>query len=452
MAQSTLEFANGSGPTTNGSTITNQVITFQNNATNPTTNTFVPFIPTTTATFSISNQQYILPTGQNANHGDLSFGGTINASGQTIVPFALTSNMNTVGGASNGNFSASQSNIGTGISVSSNYAVEVFNSAMGLYNASLSTSGRYYIADLTITFNNSINNPVLHLVGLGGSYSIGSPTLGLTSELELQTSGVTLSKLSGSTELNVTSTKILNSDNHPTATTGSGAASGSVLVTGNNITSLVFKIYLRGDGGLSAWSTSSAHVGDAFMIGVSALSTAVTLPVTISDFTAAAVAGTTSLQWTTTLEENSDHFDIQHSIDGKSWESIGEVNAAGNSSTLKDYGFVHSSPASGNNYYRLLEVDLDGRSAYSVIRGVSFSTKVKLTCYPNPTVNSVTIVSDANNLQSVALMSIDGKTLQVNPHFVSGGSFDLSRYPRGMYLLAIRDTEGNAEVAKIQKN
>jgi hypothetical protein len=308
------------------------------------------------------------------------------------------------------------------------------------------------MADLTITFNNSINNPVLHLVGLGGSYSIGSPTLGLTSELELQTSGVTLSKLSGSSELNVTSTKILNSDSHPTATTGSGAASGSVLVTGNNITSLVFKIYLRGDGGLSAWSTSSAHVGDAFLIGVSALSTAVTLPVTISDFTAAAVAGTTSLQWTTTLEENSDHFDIQHSTDGKSWESIGEVKAAGNSTTLKDYGFVHSSPASGQSYYRLLEVDLDGRSVYSAIREVTFSAKVKLTCYPNPTINSVTIVCDANNLRSVALMSIDGKTLQVNPHFVSGGSFDLSRYPRGMYLLAIRDAEGNAEVAKIQKN
>ena len=67
FAQPAMEFAAGSGPTSNGSVITNQVITFKNNALNPVTGTYTPLVPTTTATFSISNQQYVLPVTQNPN-------------------------------------------------------------------------------------------------------------------------------------------------------------------------------------------------------------------------------------------------------------------------------------------------------------------------------------------------------------------------------------------------
>ncbi|HTR31770.1 MAG TPA: hypothetical protein VMH27_21000, partial [Puia sp.] len=73
FAQPAIEFANGSGPAGNGSVITNQVITFQNNALNPVTGTYTPLVPTTTATFAISNQQYVLPTTQNPNQADVSF-------------------------------------------------------------------------------------------------------------------------------------------------------------------------------------------------------------------------------------------------------------------------------------------------------------------------------------------------------------------------------------------
>jgi hypothetical protein len=82
-AQPTLELANGSGPTISGSTIANQVITFQENVNNPSDNVFTPYTtPTMTATFSLSNQQYTLPTSQSPNQASVSFGGYINASQQ----------------------------------------------------------------------------------------------------------------------------------------------------------------------------------------------------------------------------------------------------------------------------------------------------------------------------------------------------------------------------------
>lgn len=455
IAQSTIEFSSASGPSTSGSTTANQVITFQNNANNPSGNTFTAFVPTTKATFSISNQQYILPTSQNSNKADVSFGGTISPNDQSINSNNQFTNMGAIGSASNSNFtsSATEGTTGTGLSTSSNYGVEIFTSAMGLYNAGVSTSGRYYMADLTISFDHAITNPVIHVAGLGGTFGPGGfSVLGLTSELELQTSGVTLSKLSGSGELSVTSTKILNNDNHPGSTTGSGAASGSILATGNKITSLTFKIYMRGDGVVSTWSNSTQHTGDAFIVSVTALSTQVTLPVTISSFTARAEAHTTQLDWTTALEQNSGHFIVEYSRDGQSWETIGQVQAAGNSSIVKEYTFTHLSPVTGNNYYRLQEVDLDGKASYSSVREVSFAQPSTFSCFPNPTVDRVTVITGITNTVSVALMTLDGKAIQIVPQFTSGGSFDLSRYPSGMYLLVIRHQDGRTETLKVQKN
>jgi hypothetical protein len=263
-----LEFTSGAGnPAGNGPVLTNQVITFQNNTNNPSGNTFAAYTPALTATFSFSNQQYTLPTAQISTGKGLSFGATLNASGTTAAASPLFDQMNSISSPSNSNFTSSTAvTTGTGIDISANRAVEIFTSARALYNANASTSGRFYFGDLTITFNQAVTNPVLHLVGLGGFYS----NLGFTTELELQTAGIVLSKLSGSTELTISSgTKILNSAANPNSPTGAGAASGSVLASGSGITSLTFKLYMRGDGDENIWGSSNQHTGDVWLIGVS---------------------------------------------------------------------------------------------------------------------------------------------------------------------------------------
>jgi len=455
-AQATIEFANGSGPSASGPSTASQVITFQNNLLNPSNSSFTPYVPTLTATFSISNQQYTLPVGQSASGADVIFGGTVNGGGQSMGTFNLFSAMNGISSATNGNFSASGAagTAGTGISTSSNYAVGIFNSAMGLYNAGLSTSGSHYMANITITFNKPITNPVLQIVGLGGTFGPGGPTaLGLTSALTLTTPGVTLSKLSGSSELTVTSTQISNNAAHPTATTGSGAASGSILATGSGITSLSFKLYLSSDAALSSWSNASQHTGDAFLMGVSALSTSVTLPITLTSFNARAENATSLLNWSTAREEQTAHFDIQQRTGSTQWEKIGEVQAAGNSSQAENYQFVDKNPAAGTNYYRIVEYDLDGTPTYSQIAIVLFAehTATTITVFPNPAVNQVAITTGDGSQRSVQLFSFSGALLINAPAYSSGQIIDISRYPKGMYVLVLRDQNGQTETRKIEK-
>jgi hypothetical protein len=446
-----LEFAPGSGPTSFGSTTTSQVITFQENTANPTAWSFTPYsAPTTTATFSLSNQQYTLPASQNPNGADVSFGATNNNSTQLITAAKIFPQMDAISSPVANDFTstnyAGQAN--EGMSMTQNYGISIFNSVMGLYNSNAATNGEFYMANLTITFNTPVTDPVIHIVGIGGF----AGNEGFSSELTLTTTGVTLSALSGSTGFLVSGDQILNSYTTYNATTGSGAASGSVLVTGTNITTLTFKIYMKGDGHGTAWSTSSEHAGDEFLVGISLPLTELVLPVTFSAFAAQAQGNTALLNWTTSMEENSSYFNVQASKDGTSWSSIGEVKAVGNSSTPENYSFTDNGAASGNNYYRVVEVSLDSTEIYSVIRQLTFGQHTVLTYYPNPVKNQVTIITSATSPQSVRVISVDGRLLQENSAFVSGGSIDLSRYAAGVYFLAIRNTTGETEVVKILKD
>ena len=450
FAQPAYEFANGSGPTTSGSSVADQVITFQSNALNPAAGTYTPLSPTVTATFAVSNQQYILPANQNPNGGSISFGAGNTNTSEMISSAPIFDAMNYVSGAPASDFSSTQDNVGTGISMADNYAVEVFTSAMGLYNANLSTAGTYYMANLTITFNVPLTNPIIHIVGLGGT----SGALGFTTTLTLQTAGLTMTELSGSTEFSVAGggTQIINTASAPTATTGAGAASGSVMINGSSVTSLTFEINFHGDGKTPTWSTSREHVGDAWMIAVSGLNTLITLPIGTTAFTAQPQQHTVDLQWATAAQQNSRSFTVERSKDGSNWTSIGQVTATANNPDPTEYNYVDRQPLTGANYYRLQEFDDDGSSIYSPVRNVNFAgTAITTSWYPNPTHDRLTI-STNSNLRSITLTTLDGQTLQSFEGFASGQSIDMSRYPFGIYFLVIRTTDGQSQVAKIERN
>lgn len=96
------------------------------------------------------------------------------------------------------------------------------------------------------------------------------------------------------------------------------------------------------------------------------------------------------LEWNTVGEENTRDFVVEHSGNGKDWNTIGTVSAAGNSSAMLAYSFTHLNPIPGNNYYRLLQRDLDHRSEYSKIVLVKYTIPTNpLVLYPNPAINGV---------------------------------------------------------------
>lgn len=287
-----LEMAAGAGnptSTANGPVLTT-AINFQNNSNNPSGNTFAAHSPTLTATYTISNSQYAtsVPGGSVMNIG--------HNAGAAAPIFDL---MNSQGGATDAHFTSAGADIGTGITAGTNRAVRMFIMTYPLRVAGRAPSGTYQMADVTITFNRAVNNPIIHLGALGGT----STTLGFTGRFELFNSNVplanlSLTRLSGNdvTGFQVAGLAIFNGST-TIAGTGSGSGSGSVRINGTGITSLTFRVFVRGDGRANSTSASWAGsntdttVGEAFTMGFSLLESDIQLTKTISN-QAAPVGGT----------------------------------------------------------------------------------------------------------------------------------------------------------------
>ena len=113
------------------------------------------------------------------------------------------------------------------------------------------------------------------------------------------------------------------------------------------------------------------------------------------------------LNWVTSLEINSDYFDIERSENGKNWEKIGNVNATENSNVDVAYEFFDNTlPLNRSKdqifYYRLRLTDLDGAFKYSDVRGINFGRLPlgPITIYPNPTTEQVNVDLSNVNMES----------------------------------------------------
>lgn len=143
------------------------------------------------------------------------------------------------------------------------------------------------------------------------------------------------------------------------------------------------------DGSPSGTATSFSYTGYTGSFSpFSVMDGGSTLPVSWLGFTAQKQNNTSLLKWSTATEQNSDKFIVQHSSNGASWNVIGIKAAAGNSSSIKEYSFVHTSPVAGMNYYRLVQSDKDGKESYSHVISVNFDMAAKqVMIYPNPVTN-----------------------------------------------------------------
>lgn len=159
------------------------------------------------------------------------------------------------------------------------------------------------------------------------------------------------------------------------------------------------------------------------------------LPVHWDKFTARNANGSALMQWNTLQESNTRSFDVQHSTDGQNWSTIGVVSAAGESAVEKHYEYLHTSPAEGVNYYRLLQADLDNHLYYSAV--VVFS---KRSAGDGVTILN-TLVTDGQLKMQVAvpsvvsLYTIDGKLLERRRLAAGLQTFFMAKHGAGVYLV-----------------
>jgi Zn-dependent metalloprotease len=118
-----------------------------------------------------------------------------------------------------------------------------------------------------------------------------------------------------------------------------------------------------------------------------------TVPVEISSFSGFQFGNTHILEWATASEINNAYFDIERSGNNLNFTSIGKVTGHGTTKTSTSYTFTDVDPDSGINYYRLQQVDIDGKSSISPVISIqNYTDNIKIS--PNPAADQLFIFSD----------------------------------------------------------
>ena len=173
------------------------------------------------------------------------------------------------------------------------------------------------------------------------------------------------------------------------------------------------------------------------------------LPVKFTSFTAVKKSADAVLSWTVVNETASvDHYEIERSVDGTIFNKINSFAKAVNLSNGNVYNYtdqnIAAAKSNGTIYYRIKQVDVDGRFVYSEIRSVKTSDKSSFVAvYPNPVENTTSIEVNAPTAVVItfSLMGNDGKILQTNSIQAVKGinikTIAMNSYPSGSYLLKV---------------
>jgi hypothetical protein len=159
------------------------------------------------------------------------------------------------------------------------------------------------------------------------------------------------------------------------------------------------------------------------------------LPVELVEFGAMKSGKSIVLNWMTASEVNNSGFDIERSIDGRSWKVIGFANGVGNVAEVQNYNFIDDQPFGGINYYRLKQIDYDGKYDYSPIVAVRNSNDIKHNVGPNPFNDFLTFTTNvAYSDQSIAsIFNNQGSLIKEFGNL--NGAVDTNDIPPGIYFI-----------------
>lgn len=221
---------------------------------------------------------------------------------------------------------------------------------------------------------------------------------------------------------------------------------GQQICVGGNVSSLLTTVTFTD-------ASSDTDVPETCMTLGSNFASCTLLPIEFLDFSAKKSEGISLLDWTTSYEMNSDFFEVQRAGDNKEFSTIGKVKSTGNTSTVSAYRFKDEAPLDGKNFYRIKQVDFDGRFMYSPVRSLLFNDEAfAFRVWPNP-VSSFLYIR-LQNFQAdegeIKLINAGGQVV-LSQSFKSDlldAKLDISSFQPGLYSLVV-ETANDTHMERI---
>jgi hypothetical protein len=184
--------------------------------------------------------------------------------------------------------------------------------------------------------------------------------------------------------------------------------------------------------------------------------TSAPLPVELLLFTGTPHENFNLLEWMTATEKDNDFFTLEKSFDGISFETVGTIKGAGNSSVQQNYSMLDDHTANGIIYYRLSQTDYDGTTSKSSIIAINRKNKICVVmAYPNPSTGpcALNIETVQTGKYTVYINDLNGKELFKQSIFIDkevySYNFNISDYKCGIYN-CILENDGTKERINIR--
>ncbi|MEO1259203.1 MAG: T9SS type A sorting domain-containing protein [Bacteroidota bacterium] len=204
------------------------------------------------------------------------------------------------------------------------------------------------------------------------------------------------------------------------------------------------EIYYEGDGTFPPSGTFNVfeNNGGANFIATFEVN-ASALPVAMNSFKAEKRNRQVGLLWQTFSEVNNSHFEIERSSDANNWQYIGRVNGNGHSYEKNNYEYIDTRPHTGMNYYRLKQVDFDGKFEYSKIVFTEFDRTDEINIFPNPVTDylSFSYLEKTEEQFSILIYDTNGKMI-LNNKLNTENKINLIDLSSGIYFIQIKNEMG----------
>lgn len=176
------------------------------------------------------------------------------------------------------------------------------------------------------------------------------------------------------------------------------------------------------------------------------------LPVKLKNFNASKKVGKVAVTWETEEELNSDGFEIQRRIGNGKYETIAFVDSKAPNGNGSNYSYSYDDAENlpnGVAYYRLRQIDFDGKSMYSDIKAVrSNSRAFVVSVYPNPSRGTTNVaIPEGVGTVDASLEDFTGKLIQ-RWNSLNTRNLQLTNLKPGIYMLRITVRETGDQVVE----
>lgn len=170
----------------------------------------------------------------------------------------------------------------------------------------------------------------------------------------------------------------------------------------------------------------------------------VILPIELLSFEAKKHFNTASIKWTTSGNSTEKYFEIERSNDGIVYNKIAEIpSKKANNGTAKEYSFSDKQTTSGEYYYRIRMIDVDGSSSFSPTNKISYENNSlqQINLYPNP-VNNQLFFSNTKGFTAAIIVDFLGKIILEQTVQTGNNILELDNLAEGVYLLQLKSSTG----------